>query len=196
MSARYIHCTGRGDRYVQIRLTLSFLGVDCPRLLNNFGVDRVDQGLPSWIAWSDRWTSFHPLLFHFFILPPESQNLSLFRCISSLLLFILAISLYRDIKSVIFSTLDIFSFVMLLVDTIYFLLYFDSLGPMVVTNCSRTRLEPRKRFEHSFGQSVPCSFLSAELSISRSLRTRMVPAKGTPTLKSDFSTQHSMFKIR
>jgi len=58
------------------------------------------------------------------------------------------------------------------------------------TNYSRTGLEPRERFEHSFGRSTPRAFLLVELSPSRSstfpphlLLDRVVPAKGTPTLK-------------
>jgi len=58
------------------------------------------------------------------------------------------------------------------------------------TNCSRTGLEPRECFKHSFDWSTPRSFLLAELSPSRSstspprsFRDRMVPAKGNPMLK-------------
>ena len=74
---------------------------------------------------------------------------SFLHLVSSFLLIISTISLSRDVKSAICSASDIFSFTMLLVDTICFLLHANSLGPTVGTNCYRTGLEPREQFEHS-----------------------------------------------
>ena len=107
-----------------------------------------------------------------------------FRLVFSFLLFISAISFCRDIKSTICSASNIFSFILLLVGTIYFLLH---------VNYSRTRLELRERFDHSFGQSVSSSSLPPKTNSSllfrcstprlRELQARMAPAKDTLTLK-------------
>ena len=94
----------------------------------------------------------------------------------SFLVFMSTISFCRDIKSVICSTSDIFSFTMLLVDTIYLILHANSLGPTVDANRSRTRLEPRERFRLVLGRSVCTSslplktnsFFSLHYSASRS----------------------------
>jgi len=65
------------------------------------------------------------------------------------------------------------------------------------------RLEPRELFGSSFGQSVGLHLSPFRSNLpTRSstppclLRTRMVPAKGTPTLKLIFNTRHSVFRIR
>ena len=66
-----------------------------------------------------------------------------------------------------------------------------------------TGLKPRERFKHSLvGRSVctsplPLSWTPTPLFLLASSRlTRMVPTKGTLTLKSDFNTRHSVFMIR
>jgi len=75
---------------------------------------------------------------------------------------------------------------------------------MMGANCSWMRLKPRERFKllfyflgRSVCTSVPLqanSLLSSSHSTSllRKVQTRMIPAKGTPTLKLKLSIRHSV----
>ena len=123
------------------------------------GPVRGGEGPLNRVGRPDRWTPFHKLLVHLFILLLKSKNLIPILPLSLLILSLHLSHLFlRDIKSAICSILDIFSFTMLLVDTIYFLLHANSLGPTVGANCSRMRLEPREQFGLLLSRSIGLQF--------------------------------------
>ena len=172
LSTGYFQGVSHGDRPVQMGLALGLRGVSWFRLLDSLNAGRGGAGLPSWVAWSARWTSLCQLPFHLFILPSESKNL----------LFILLLHLSHFSRSPWFS----------LTPSTFFLLS-NFLGPTVDANCSWMRLKPREWLPSFSVSRLVCPSPSSRIhSLYTSclttphlpeLRTRMVLAKGTLTLK-------------
>ena len=114
---------------------------------------------------------------------------------SSFFFFISSISLRRNIICVICSTSYIFSFTLLLVDTIWSLPPSNSLDPTMAANCSRTGLEPRELFpSFSVSRYALPFFLSNE-----ALLHHLSPFGSSPTWSRDSNgtcKKHSNAQVR
>jgi len=164
VSASQVQSTDRRDRPVRIRFSLNFLGVDLILRLLNKLVGAMKDLSKKLVGLVEGPLSTNFLFIFSFSSWRARISSSFFRLVSSFFLIISVISFYRDIKSAICSAFDIFSFTMLQVDTIYFILQVDYLDPAVGAHCSRTGLGPRELLELLLIRSINSLFLLLQTS--------------------------------